>query len=163
MSRHTHPASPRRFPALFLLALALGLAGGRAPAADLRLEAKLIWGANDGPATVKYNLADPALAAALRHNFKWTNYYEITNLTTVIPLQQSRDVKMSDRCTLKIRNLGSGQVAIDCIARGQQISKGTNTLPLILGSNETNKTAWFVSLRAADAASGDTANQEGRK
>ncbi|MGA3180108.1 MAG: hypothetical protein ABSF38_07190 [Verrucomicrobiota bacterium] len=165
MNRPARKPSRPRWRGPLLLAVALAAASGAARAADLRLQATLIWGANDSPATVNHQLAGPALSASLRSctASKWTNYYEITNLTTVIPLQQSRDVKMSDRCTLKIRNLGSGQVAIDCIARGQQISKGTNTLPLILGSNETNKTAWFVSLRAADAASGDTANQEGRK
>jgi hypothetical protein len=151
MSRHTHPASPRRFPALFLLALALGLAGGRAPAADLRLEAKLIWGANDGPATVKYNLADPALAAALRHNFKWTNYYEITNLAAVIPLHQSRVVRVSDQCTLNIRNLGSSLVAVECIGRGKPVIKGTNALPCVYAGTNMDDTAWFIRLRSLDA------------
>jgi hypothetical protein len=151
MSRHTHPASPRRFPALFLLALALGLAGGRAPAADLRLEAKLIWGANDGPATVKYNLADPALAAALRHNFKWTNYYEITNLAAVIPLHQSRVVRVSDQCTLNIRNLGSSLVGVECIGRGKPVIKGTNALPCVYAGTNMDDTAWFIRLRSLDA------------
>jgi len=151
MSRHTHPASPRRFPALFLLALALGLAGGRAPAADLRLEAKLIWGANDGPATVKYNLADPALAAALRHNFKWTNYYEITNLAAVIPLHQSRVVRVSDQCTLNIRSLGSSLVAVECIGRGKPVIKGTNALPCVYAGTNMDDTAWFIRLRSLDA------------
>ena len=86
-------------------------------AGDLKLEAKLIRGANGGAAPVNSNAVDPALAASLRHNFKWTNYYEITNLAAVIPLNQSRDVRLSDRCTLKIKNLGSSRVAVDCIGQ----------------------------------------------
>ena len=67
MSLPAHPACRRRFPAFFLpaLALALGLAGQAALAADLNLEAQLIWGANDSPATVKHVLADPELAAPI--------------------------------------------------------------------------------------------------
>jgi hypothetical protein len=151
MSRHTHPAFRRRLPALFLLALIFNMAAGSALPADLRLEAKLIWGANDGPATVKYNLADPALAAALRHNFKWTNYYEITNLAAVIPLHQSRVVRVSDQCTLNIRNLGSSLVAVECIGRGKPVIKGTNALPCVYAGTNMDDTAWFIRLRSLDA------------
>src|SRR5580698_274465 len=113
----------RRFSALFIAIFALtGVSTGFA--SDLKLEAKLIWGANDAPSTVHYNLVESELAAGLRHSLKWTNYYEITNLTAVIPLNESRDVKMSDHCTLRIRNLGASRVAIDCISQGKPVSKG---------------------------------------
>jgi len=148
MSRQTHQASRLRFPALFLLALVFSLA---APAADLRLETKLIWGANDRPSTVKYGLTEPALAATLRHNFKWTNYYEITNLTAVIPLNQSRVVRVSDQCILNIKNLGSSLVAVDCIGQGKPVIKGTNTLPCVYTGTNLNDTAWFIRLRSLDA------------
>jgi hypothetical protein len=131
--------------------LALSLAAVGAPAADLRLEAQLILGANDAPASVNYKLADPALAAALRrNNFKWTNYYQITNLTAVIPLNQSRDFHMSDSRTLVIKNLGSSHVAVDCIGQGKQVSKGTNTLPCIYSGTNADDTAWFVHLRSLE-------------
>jgi len=122
-----------------------------APAADLRLEAQLIWGANDAPASVNHKLADPALAAALRrNNFKWTNYYQITNLTAVIPLNQSRDLRMSGSCALAVKNLGGSLVAVDWIGQGRQVSKGTNTLPCIYAGTNANDTAWFVHLRSLD-------------
>jgi hypothetical protein len=152
MSQPANPTSRRRFPALFLLSLAVNLAalGGQAPAGALNLEAKLIWGANDPPAAVKHNLTDPALAATLRRNFKWTNYYEITNISAVIPINQSRAVRMSDDCTLNIKNLGSSLVAVDCIGQGRQVSKGTNTLPCIYAGTNANDTAWFIRLRSLD-------------
>lgn len=133
------------------MALAAGLAGRASLGADLRLEAELIWGANDPPATVKHKLADPALAAALRHNFKWTNYYLITNLAAVIPLKQSRDLRMSDHCTLTITNLGSSLVAVDCIGQGKPVSKGTNTLPCVYAGTNANDTGWFIRLRSLDS------------
>jgi hypothetical protein len=148
-----------------LLPLALALAaGGAVQAADLNLRATLVLGANDRPA--RGTPAGPALSASLRSwpaFGKWTNYYEITNLTTVIPLNQSRDVRMSDRCTLRIRNLGASKVAIDCIAQDKVISKGTNTLPLIWGGDDTNNTAWFVSLEVVGATRGNLAGQPPKK
>jgi hypothetical protein len=165
MNRPPQDSSGPRWRGPLFLALMLATVGGVALAADLQLQATLIWGANDPPAAVNHPVADPALCSSLRTctASKWTNYYEITNLTAVIPLRQNRDVQMSDRCTLKISNLGSSQVAIDCIAHGQQISRGTNTLPLILGSNDTNQTAWFVSLRDLNAPGGVAAFQPGKK
>jgi hypothetical protein len=151
MSRRAHQSSRRRFPALFLLALALNLAARAAWADDLRLEARLLWGANDRPATVNHKLTDPALAAALRHNFKWTNYYEITNLSAVIPLNQSRVVRMSDQCTLTIKYLGSSLVAVDCIGRGKPVSKGTNAMPCVYAGTNMDDTGWFIRLRSLDA------------
>jgi hypothetical protein len=151
MSRRLHQTSRRRFPALFLLALVLCLAARTALAADLRLEAKLIWGANERPATVRYHLADPAFAAALRHNFKWTNYYEVTNLAAVIPLNQSRVVRVSDQCILNIKNLGSSLVAVDCLGPAKPVIKGTNALPCVYVGTNLDDTAWFISLRSLDA------------
>jgi hypothetical protein len=149
MNRPIHEPSLSFRLTLLLLALALGAAAVQA--ADLRLEATLIQGANDRPATVKYSLIPASLSAGLRLHYHWTNYYQITNLTVAIPLNETRDVNISDRCTLKIKNLGSSRVAIDCIGQGKQISRGTNTLPVIWGSDDTNNTAWFVSLQSADA------------
>jgi hypothetical protein len=164
-----NPPSPEssrpRWRRPLLLLLALVATGAAALAADLRLQATLIQGANDSPASVNHKLVDPALSASLRSftAAQWTNYYEITNLTAVIPLDQSHAFQMNDHCILKIRNLGSSLVAIDCISHDQQISRGTNPLPLILGSNDTNKTAWFVSLRDLSSPSPDTASQLGKK
>jgi hypothetical protein len=150
MSQPVHSIFFRRWPALLLLFLAFNLAILGALAADLRLEAKLIWGANLGPAAVNHTLVAPPLAATLRDNFKWTNYYEITNLTALIPLNQSRDLRMSDRCTLKIKNLGSSLVAVDCIGQGKPVSKGTNSLPCIYSGTNADDTAWFIRLRSLD-------------
>jgi hypothetical protein len=149
MSRHAHQTSRRRFPALFLLAL--GLAARAALGADLKLEAQMIWGANDPPARVKYNLADPALAAALRHHFKWTNYYQLTNLAAVIPLNQSRVVRLSGQCALNIKYLGSSLVAVDNIGQGKPVIKGTNSLPCVFVGTNLDDTAWFIRLRSLDA------------
>jgi hypothetical protein len=159
------PSRPRYWQRPLLLLLALAATAGVALAADLRLQATLIWGGNSSPTNVNSKLADPALSASLRSftAAQWTNFYEITNLTAVIPLDQTHDFQMNDHCVLKIKNLGSSLVAIDCISHDKQISRGTNPLPLILGSNDTNKTAWFVSLRDLNSSTPDTASQLNKK
>jgi len=81
----------------FLLAgIAFGVTVLSTRAADLKLEARLIWGANDEKETVKYEPLDPALSDKLHRTFKWKNYYEITNRAAGIPINQISELKMSD-------------------------------------------------------------------
>jgi hypothetical protein len=125
-----------------------------ARAADLQLEARLIWGANDEKETVKYEALDPDLSGKLHRAFKWKNYYEITNKTAVVALNASADLKMSDACTIRVKNLGESRVEVSCIGQGKQVHKGSYTLVppqwLVLGGNGTDNTAWFIGLRAID-------------
>ena len=133
-----------------LLALIFPFAVVAAFAGDLKLGAQLIWGSNDKPTNINQTLVAPELSATFHQHFKWTNYYEITNVTADISLNQSRDVRMSDRCTLKIRNLGASVVAVDCIGQGKAVSKGTNTLPCVYCGTNANDTGWFIRLRSLD-------------
>ena len=125
-----------------------------ARAADLKLEARLIRGANDDQETVKYKPAGPELSGKLNRAFKWKNYYEITNKTAAIALNQSCELKMSDACTIRVKNLGASRVEVNCIGHGKEICKGAYTLAppqwLVLGGNDTADTAWFIGLRAID-------------
>ena len=123
-------------------------------AADLKVEARLTWGANDEKENVKFEPLDPALSDKLHRMFKWKNYYEVTNKTAGVPLNKSSDLKMSDTCTIQVKNLGASRIEVSCIGHGKQIHKGAYTLVppqwLVLGGNGTNNTAWFVGLRAVD-------------
>jgi len=125
-----------------------------AGAADLKLEARLIRGANDDKESVKYKPADPELSGKLNRAFKWKNYFEITNKTASIALNQSCELKMSDACAVRVKNLGASRVEVNCIGHGKEICKGAYTLAppqwLVLGGNDTADTAWFIGLRAID-------------
>jgi hypothetical protein len=135
---------------LFLSAFLLAAAAARA--ADMNLEARLVWGTNDEKAGPNCKPVDAELSASLHRTFKWTNYFEITKQVAAIPEKQTRDLKMSDRCTLRIKNLGGSRVEINCIGQGKQVHKGSYTLTppswLVLGGNDTNNTAWFIGLRS---------------
>jgi hypothetical protein len=151
----------RRLLNVLLAGFALSFAQASAHAADLKLEARLIWGANDEKETVKFEPIDSQLADKLHRTFKWKNYYEITNRSADIPLNQSRDLKMSDACIIRVKNLGGSRVEVSCIGQGKQVHKGNYTLVppqwLVLGGNGTDNTAWFVGLRAVDKKSADAA------
>jgi len=142
-------SAPRLFLTTFLLALAAA-----ASAADLKLEARLVWGTNDEKGGPNCKPVDPALYDKLHGTFKWKSYFEITNRIAGIPLNQTRDLKMSDHCTLRVKNLGGSRVEINCIGEGKEVHKGAYTLTppkwVVLGGNSTNNTAWFIGLRATD-------------
>lgn len=148
-----HTFLTRFFPALFL-----GVAVA-AQAADLKLEAKLVWGTNDDKGDTACKETDNDLASKLHGMFKWKNYYDITNRTAAIALNKSCDLKMSDRCTLQIKNLGNSRIEINCIGQGKQACKGTYTLTppkwVVLGGNAVNDTAWFIALRSVDPKTAD--------
>jgi hypothetical protein len=147
----------RQFFNVLLAGIAFSATALPVRAADLKLEARLIWGANDDKETVAYKPVDPELSGKLHRMFKWKNYYEITNKTAGIALNQSRDLKMSDACTIRVKNLGATQVEVSCIGQGKQVHKGTYTLVppqwLVLGGNGNDNTAWFIGLRTADGKS----------
>ena len=135
-----------------LLLSACLLAASAASAADMNLEARLVWGTNDEKGGPDCKPVDAELSANLHRMFKWKNYFEITNQVADIPENKTRDLKMSDRCTLRIKNLGGSRVEINCIGEGKEVHKRADTLLphtwLVLGGNDTNNTAWFIGLRS---------------
>ena len=144
----------RSAPQLFLTTLLLAFAAA-ANAGDLKLEARLVWGTNDEKGGPNCKPVDQSLFDKLHGAFKWKSYFEITNRTAGIPLNQTRDLKMSDHCTLRVKNLGGSRVEINCIGEGKPVHKGEYTLTppkwVVLGGSSTNDTAWFIGLRASDS------------
>jgi hypothetical protein len=148
--------------AVSLLFSAFLLAASAAKAGDLNLETRLMWGTNDEKGGPNCKPVDAELAATLHRTFKWTHYFEITKQVTAIPEKQTRAVKMSERCTLRIKNLGGSRVEISCIGQGKEVDKTAHTLRankwLVLGGNDKNNTAWFIGLRADDSGKAITKN-----
>jgi hypothetical protein len=139
-------SAARVFLSAFLLAAAA------ACAADLKLEARLVWGANDEKGGPNCKPMDPNLDAKLHGMFKWKSYFEITNQAASIPLNKTRDLKMSEHCTLRVKNLGGARVEISCIGEGKEVNKGVFTLTppkwVAWGGNSSNNTAWFIGVRS---------------
>jgi hypothetical protein len=113
---------------------------------------------------------DAELAGKLHGMFKWKNYYEITNETASLALNKIRTLKMSDQCTLELKNVGASRIEVNCIGQGKQVHKGAYTLDppkwLVLGgscdNNTAYNTAWFIGLRAVDAKTADAKKAIGK-
>src|SRR5260370_39876791 len=74
-------------------------------AANLQMEAKLVWGSNEQSKDPKHIPVDPALAEKLKACFKWKYYYLMNTVVTNVPSRATRALKMSDPCTIEITEL----------------------------------------------------------
>jgi hypothetical protein len=148
-----------RSSARFLVATFLLAAAAAVHAADMKLEARLMWGTDDEKGGPNCQPVDAELAGKLRGMFKWKNYFEITNQTASIPLNKTQDLKMSDHCTIRIKNLGGSRLEVSCIGEGKPVDQRVVTLTppkwLVWGGDSKQNTAWFVGLRSNDAKAGD--------
>jgi hypothetical protein len=134
-----------------------------ARAGDMALEARLVWGTSDDKSDAKCKPMDAGLDGKLHGMFKWKNYFEITNEITTLEPNKVRTLKMSDQCTLELKNVGGSRIEVNCIGQGKPVHKGAYTLDppkwLVLGGNCDNNTAyntaWFIGLRAVDVKSAD--------
>jgi len=131
-------------------------------AADLKLEAKLIWGSNDPTNKVQHPVVkDPKLSSHLHRIFKWDNYYEINTKDASIPQTKTATLQMSEKCKLDVKNLGSNRIEVNCIGKGKPVSRGTHSLPpgqwFTLGGNDKNNSAWFVVMRSTSGEAEPTA------
>ncbi len=137
------------------------LAVATVKAADLKLEAKLIWGSNEPTNKVQHTVVkDPKLSADLHRIFKWNNYYEINTKEVSIAHNKTGTLQMSDKCKLDVKNLGSNRIEVSCIGKGKQVSHGEHSLApgkwFTLGGNDKNNSAWFVVMRTKSGSSGAT-------
>jgi len=136
------------------LCLMAGLS--RSSAADLKLEAQLIWGTNDAKSPdPNHKPVDPDVAKKLKTlPFKWANYYEVTRKQFTVPESGVRSETMSKECEIQVKNLGKAVVEFSLVGRGEHVGKITQSLPkgelLVTGGNAPNFTAWFVVLKQAD-------------
>ena len=133
--------------------LLLLLAAPSLRAAEMKLEAQLIWGTNDEKApNSKHKEVDPVVEKKLRHlPFRWKNYFEITRKTMHVDMDASEKITLSKECDLEVKNLGDNQLEVSLYGRGKLVSRIKQKLPegelLVTGGNAENLTAWFVVLR----------------
>jgi len=90
-------------------------------AANLQVEAKLVWGSNDQ--SKDHKAVDPALAEKLQACFKWKYYYLMNTVVTNVPSRATRALKMSDPCTIEITELEGPRIEVKVIGKGKPVSK----------------------------------------
>jgi hypothetical protein len=137
--------------ALFLMA---GMS--RSSAAELKLEAQLIWGTNDAksPDPSHKPVAADVAKKLKTLPFKWANYFEVTRKQFAVPESGVRSETMSKECEIRVKNLGKTVVELSLVGRGAAVGKITQALPkgelLVTGGNAPNFTAWFVVLKQTE-------------
>jgi hypothetical protein len=122
---------------------------------EIKLEAFLVWGANDAKSpNPNYKPVPPDLAKKIRQSFKWEYYFEVNRTNFDLSKSQEKTVRMSKNCELTVKNLGDSQLSLRLIGKGKPVHYITRPLPkdevFIYGGNAENSTAWFLVLRQAE-------------
>src|SRR5882762_2213345 len=98
-------------------------------AAELKLEAKLIWATNDNTSPdPNQKPVDPATAEKLRKVFKWKNYFVVNRLVKVVPSRGVNRFELSKQCAVEIRELEGPRVEVKLIGEGKEVHKTTKSL-----------------------------------
>ena len=126
----------------------------RAQAAEMKLQAFLIWGTDDAkpPEGKTYAAVAPDIMRKLKDlPLKWTNWFEVNRKEFAVPQVEAKDVPMSEKCRLKVSNINGTEVEVSLIGKGKEVVKRKQSLPkgemLVLGGNAPNSTAWLVVLK----------------
>ena len=139
-----------------LLALLL-LAGGAFDtfAANLKLEAKLIWGTDDEKSpNPDHKEVDAATKEKLCKVFKWKNYFVVNRVVKEVPSRSSNQFKLSQDCTIEIKELEGPKVEVKLIGKGKEVHKTTLTISkgqsVVYSGDDKNQSAWFVIIIELD-------------
>jgi hypothetical protein len=124
-------------------------------AAELKLEAKLIWATDDEKSPdPKHKPVDDAVAKQLQKLFKWKNYFEVTKQVKVVPPRGSNRFELSKQCTVEIRELEGPKVEVKLVGEGEAVYKATKTLrkgeSFAYAGDDKNNCGWFVIISALD-------------
>ena len=117
-------------------------------AANLKMEARLVWGSNEP--SKDHKPVDPAVAEKLGTFAKWKYYYTINNIVADIPSRETRKLKMSEPCTIEITELEGPKIELKVIGKGKPVNKTVKQIvkgeTIVIGGDAENKCAWFVVL-----------------
>ena len=126
-----------------------------AVAADIKLEAHLIWGTDEAqPSDPKLTPVDTELEKKLKNSFKWKYYFKVSSKQLTVPQSGEKKESMSKQCEIAVKNLGGDKVEVQLFGKGKLVEKRTQSLSkgkcLIIGGNAENTTSWFVILKQVD-------------
>jgi len=126
-----------------------------AAAANLKLEATLIWGTNEPKSpNPKHKPVDEAIALKLQKVFKWKHYFVINQVDRSVPSRGSNRFVLSQKCTIEITELEGPKVEVKLIGEGKEVHKVIKELRqgewFTYAGDDKNDTAWFVIIRQLD-------------
>jgi hypothetical protein len=138
-------------PAAVLLLFALLVSV--ATAADLKLEAQLVWATNEPKSP---NPKHKPVEADVRKKLdslplKWSHYFEVNRKQFAVAPDRSQWVDLSDKCAVEVKNLNRNKVEVSLFGNGKAVWRGIQSLPrneiLVLGGNAPDDSAWLVTVK----------------
>ena len=91
-------------------------------AANLKLEAKLIWGTDDDKSpNPEHKEVDPVTREKLRRVFKWKNYFVVNRVLKEVPSRGSNKFELSKDCTIEIKELEGPRVEVKLVGKGKEV------------------------------------------
>jgi hypothetical protein len=146
----------RRTLRLALVALALCSGALVSPAAERKLEARLIWGTNeDKSPDPSHKPLEGDLARKLRDlPFKWKNYFEVSRHVFTIDNKAYTNVVISSQCSILVKDKGDSLVTVKLIGKGKEVRRVDKPLPkgemLTIGGDDKNDSAWFITVKSLE-------------
>jgi len=133
--------------------LSVFVAVSAAAAAEMKLEAQLIWGTSEVKSP---NPKHRPVDADVQHKLaslplKWSHFFEENRLLFAVADAATGKVTLSDRCAVEVKNLGNNRVEVLLFGKGKEVGKVTQHLPrgeiLVLAGNAPGESAWLVTLK----------------
>jgi len=119
---------------------------------EQKFVAILVWGTDgDKPDDKELKEVDSALREKFQKIFKWKNYYEVSRTNVAVKVGESKHIKLSKKCEVKIHQTEKEGMDVELFGEGKSVYKGKTSMPLkdilTLAGHEKNENAWFVVLK----------------
>jgi len=146
----------RRTVRFGVVALALSFSAVATWAAERKIEARLIWGTNDGTSPEpSHKPLEGDLAKKLNEMpLKWKNYFEVDRKIFTINDKAYTNIVMSKKCTIEVKDKGNNNVTVKLYGEGKPVNRVDKPLPkgevLAIGGEDKGNNAWFIMVRPVD-------------
>jgi hypothetical protein len=127
-----------------------------ADAADMQLEALLVWGTNQQKSPdPKHKPVSADLKKQLQQlPLKWTNYFEVNRVKFSVPSSGTSKVPLSEKCAIDVKNHGHDRIEVAVFGKGKQIATRNQELPkqgtLVLGGDSPGTNCWLAVIKRVD-------------
>lgn len=125
-------------------------------AADIRLEALLVWATNDGSSPKpEHKPISPELKKKFDSMpFKWKNYFEEKKVSFGITTNQYTKVEINKSCYFDVKDLNDSRIKVKLYGKDKEVIRHEKPLPsgetLIFAGDDKNdhsQSAWFIVIR----------------
>lgn len=143
-------------PFIFATAFLIPLACLTTFAAEMKLEAQLVWASNE---TKSPNPKHKPVDADVRQKLaslplKWSNFFEENRKTIHVAEGVTQQVELSGKSVVEVKHLQADKVQVTLFGNGKEVWKGVQPLPkneiLVLGGNAPGNSAWLVTLKRVE-------------